>query len=182
MSENFRFAPEALVIDAEGNKLGQMNIGQAKALAREQGLDLIEVARQENLSVVRIIDKGKWAYEQKRNARKSVQHIAPQKEMKFRMRIEPHDLNTKLSKVQKFLEKGSDVRLVVEMKGRERANPKSAELFIHEILSHYPGLKFEDIKRTNANISTTLHPIRKTSDAREEHSTGNNGKVDRQVG
>lgn len=158
MLDNHRFSPEALVLDSEGNKIGHMKIGQAKSLAREQGLDLVEIDRQGNLSVVRIMDKGKWLYEQKKNAKKQVQHSAPQKEMKFRMRIDPHDLTIKCNKIQKFLEKGSDVHIVIEMRGRERANPSFAEEFMNKIIGRFPDSKVDKIKKTRSNVSTILHP------------------------
>lgn len=156
-----QFSPEVLVLDIEGNKVGQMSVAAAKSLAKDQGLDLVEIARQEDMSVARIMDRGKWIYEQKKNARKQSKHSVIQKEMRFRMRIDTHDLETKLNKVRGFLDKGSDVRLVIEMQGREKFHPEMADDFLCDVLSHFSHFKSEAVKKTKSNVSTILHPSKK---------------------
>lgn len=160
MSEKFKSAPDVIVLDSNGNNLGTMRIGAARALAREQELDLVEISRQKGVSVYKIMDEGKWKYDQKKKAKRNHIHVAPQKEIKFRMKIDTHDQDIKIKKIAGFLAKGSDVRIVVEMRGRERGNPKAAGEKLHTILSTFADHKHEPIRKTSSNVSTVLHPVK----------------------
>jgi len=155
MQEKFDFAPIALVIDPEGNKIGQMSIGAAKQKAKEYGLDLIEVAKQDNMSVCKIMDIGKWQYEQKKKHKKH--KVSSQKEIKFRMRIDPHDQQIKINHIREFLEKDHDVKIIVEMKGREKKFPLAAKEKISEILSSVSDYKSEPVRGGESSVSVIIH-------------------------
>ena len=92
-------------------------------MANDAGLDLVEVAPTSNPPVCRIMDYGKWLYEQKRKARdahkKSASHSQTLKEIRLRPETEDHDLNIKLKKAKKFLEKGHKVQFSVFFRGRQ---------------------------------------------------------------
>lgn len=161
MSEK-NMSSEVLVLDSEGNSLGRMKLFAAHNLAQEQGLDVVAFSKGD---VVKIMDKGKWLYEQKKQNKKV--HQPPQKEMQFSTRIDPHDLTIKLDKIQRFLEKGSDVRVVIEMRGREKANPFVASEMMDSIILKFEAFKHDAIKKTSSNVSTILH-----------HNRGHHGQKD----
>jgi len=109
---------EVRLIDEHGGNIGVVPISKGLALARERGLDLVEVAPQANPSVCRVMDFGKYQYQQEKKQRKGKQR-SRLKEMKFTIKIEEHDFNTKMRRVRTFLEKGHPVRVSIFFRGRE---------------------------------------------------------------
>lgn len=112
---------EVRVIDEEGQQLGIMTPQQAVQVARERGYDLVEVAPQANPPVCRIIDFGKYLYEQKKRAHeaKKKQVTIEVKEIKFRPATDDHDYNFKMKHAQEILQDGNKVKATVRFKGRE---------------------------------------------------------------
>ena len=92
-------------------------LGKAKAL----GLDLVEVAPNVRPPVCRIVDYGKWKYEQAKQKKESTRARQKEKEVKFRVRIEPHDYEIKLRRAEDFLAHGNKLRLQLQFRGRENA-------------------------------------------------------------
>lgn len=92
-------------------------LGKAKAL----GLDLVEVAPNVRPPVCRIVDYGKWKYEQAKQKKESKRTRQKEKEVKFRVRIEPHDYEIKLRRAEDFLAHGNKLRLMLQFRGRENA-------------------------------------------------------------
>jgi len=90
----------------------------AVALAKERGLDLVEVASQSQPIVCKIIDYGKYHYRQEKRERKQ-RHRSRLKEMKFTIKIGEHDFDTKMSRVREFLSRGDTVRVTIFFRGRE---------------------------------------------------------------
>ena len=157
---------ESLVIDENGNKLGKMLIVQAKQIAKNAGLDLVEVHNKDNVSVCKIMDEGKWKYDQKKKSQKNKQHHLPPKEVKFRVRIESHDQETKSRQVKKFLEKGHKVKIVVQSKGREIvANPQAADEKMKDILSKLEGYKYDESYKSRdkrgEKLEVFVYPVSK---------------------
>jgi translation initiation factor IF-3 len=116
-------APEVLLIDDQGVKLGVIPTREALKLAEERLLDLVEVAPQATPPVCRIMDYGKYKYQiQKRDkdARKK-QKVQTVKEMKMRPKIDEHDYNFKVRAIRSFLESGHRVKVSVFFRGREMA-------------------------------------------------------------
>jgi translation initiation factor IF-3 len=113
--------PEIRVIDADGNQLGVMPTEQALELAEEQGLDLVEVSPTARPPVCRIIDFGKFKYEQSKRQRESrkKQHTVHVKEVKFRPKTEEHDYQFKKRHAEEFLAKGNKVKITMMFRGRE---------------------------------------------------------------
>lgn len=97
---------------------------QALVIAEDRGLDLVEVSPNANPPVVKLIDYGKFKYQQqkKANEAKKKQAVIQLKEIKLRPNIEKHDLETKLKKIFKFLEEGDKVKLLMQFRGREMAH------------------------------------------------------------
>ena len=110
---------QVMVIDDDGNQLGVMSPDEGCRIASEKGLDLVEVAPSARPPVCRIMDYGRFRYEQRKRTKKQ-QHILT-KIIKLRPKTDTHDLETKLRHARRFLEGGDRVRFVVRMRGRERA-------------------------------------------------------------
>lgn len=111
------------MIGAGGEQLGVMSPDDARQHAREQGLDLVEVAPNSNPPVCRIMDYGKYKYEQKKKRAagkaKGRAHAAAMKEIKLRPRTDQHDLEFKLRNARRFLMEGDKVKVTVQFRGRE---------------------------------------------------------------
>lgn len=130
---NFQIrAREVRVIGAEGEQLGVMNTRDAVDLAREKNLDLVEIAPKENPPVCRILDFGKYLYDEKKKKRESKKKQArvEVKECKFRPKIGDHDFYVRIRRAVKFLGQGNKVKLTVMFRGREHAHPEVAERLI----------------------------------------------------
>ncbi len=114
-------SPEVQVIASSGENLGILNTNEAIAMAKEEGLDLIEIAPNANPPVCKIIDMGKFKYDaqKKANKAKKKQKKVELKEIKLRPVTETHDYNFKLKNAQKFLSKGDKVKFTIRFKGRE---------------------------------------------------------------
>ena len=112
-------APEIRVIDNEGQQLGVMTPDDAIQKAEEVGLDLVEVAPAARPPVCRIMDYGRYKYEQKKKAGKGKGHAASLKEVKLRPRTDQHDLDFKLKNARRFLLDGDKVKITVMYRGRE---------------------------------------------------------------
>ena len=110
------------MIGAEGEQLGTMTSEAALSKAEEAGLDLVDVAPGSKPPVVRIMDYGRYKYEQKKKSGKSKGHTASLKEVKLRPRTDDHDLETKLKSVRRFLIEGDKVKITVMFRGRELAH------------------------------------------------------------
>lgn len=112
------------MIDADGNQVGVVSSSKALEQAEAAGLDLVEVSPQADPPVVKIVDWGKYQYEQTKQAQKArrSQKAQEMKQMRFGLKIGQHDRDVKLGKVRAFLEKGHKVKLTVRFKGREMAH------------------------------------------------------------
>ncbi len=120
-SNNRISSPEVQVINSSGENLGIVNTNEAISMAKEEGLDLIEIAPNAKPPVCKIIDMGKFKYDaqKKANKAKKKQKIVLLKEIKLRPVTEQHDYNFKLKNAQKFLSKGDKVKFTIRFKGRE---------------------------------------------------------------
>ena len=114
-------SPEVQVISSDGKNLGTLSTQEAINLAKQEGLDLIEISPNANPPVCKIIDIGKYKYDlqKKANKAKKKQKVINLKEIKLRPVTEIHDYNFKIKNAQKFLEKGDKVKFTVRFKGRE---------------------------------------------------------------
>ena len=128
-------ATEVRVIDEEGEQLGVMPLFEAVELAQSRDLDLVEVAANAVPPVCRILDFGKFKYEEekKERAAKKHQHTSELKELRLRPRTDDHDLMVRSRAARKFLEEGHKVRLLVRFRGRESTHPEIARQQIQRI-------------------------------------------------
>ena len=113
--------PQVQVIGSDGKNLGTLATQEAINIARQEGLDLIEISPNANPPVCKIIDIGKYKYDlqKKANKAKKKQKIINLKEIKLRPTTEIHDYNFKIKNAKKFLAKGDKVKFTVQFKGRE---------------------------------------------------------------
>ena len=120
VNDQIRISPVRLIGD-EGEQIGIVSIDEARERAEETGLDLVEVAPDARPPVVKLMDYGKFKYEQARAAReaKKKQHTIQVKEVKFRPGIEEHDYEFKTRHARRFLEEGNKVRLTMMFRGRQ---------------------------------------------------------------
>ena len=120
INENIRF-PEIRLIDADGAQLGVMAPSDALKMAEEKDLDLVLVRDKATPPVCRIIDYGKYKFEQEKRAREARkrQHNAEVKEVKMRYKIDDHDYNVRVKNAQRFLKSGDKVKATVMFRGRE---------------------------------------------------------------
>ena len=117
---------EIRLISATGEQLGIMSAAQAQHIADEQGLDLVKISPQATPPVCKIIDYGKYRFEQskrEKEARKN-QKTIDIKEIRLSLNIDVNDFNTKVKQAQKFLEGGDKVKVSVRFRGREMAHPE----------------------------------------------------------
>ena len=146
---------------------------QAKKIAEDEGLDLVEVSPNARPPVVKVIDYGKFKYDQqkKANEAKKKQVQAQLKEIQLRPNIESHDLETKLKRVYKFLEQGDKVKMLMQFRGREMAyRDAGLEKFknILEGICEY-GATIESPPKIMGNrIITIMAPDKKVLDKREK--------------
>ncbi|MFO0727408.1 MAG: translation initiation factor IF-3 [Myxococcota bacterium] len=128
--------PEVLVIDADGNKLGVMDTREALRRAEEQGLNLVEVAPTSRPPVCRILDYGRYKYDQKQAAKKKKKNqvVVEVKEVKFRPKVERHDYDFKLRHIERFLAEGNKVKATIMFRGRELAHINIGEDVLKRVL------------------------------------------------
>lgn len=121
-------ATEVRVIDSDGKMAGVMPIGQAIQQARSQNLDLIEVDGRSQPPVCKILDLGKYKYEEKKkqNQARKNQFISELKELKLRPKTDDHDIDFKIRAARRFIETGHKVKFVVRFRGREITHPEKA--------------------------------------------------------
>jgi len=116
-------APKIRVVLPNGEQLGVMTPREAVAKAKSIGLDLVEIAPNADPPVCKIVDYGKWKYEQAKLKKSSrTKNASRLKELKFRVRTDTHDYNIKLARGEKFLSDGHKVRVQLQFRGRENAH------------------------------------------------------------
>ena len=134
--------PEVRVVAEDGSNLGVLSTEQALRRAQEVGLDLVEVNPKASPPVCKILDFGKYKYEEKKRAReaKRKQTVVEVKEIKLRPKTDDHDLETKVRAARKFLEQGNKVKIVCRFRGREITHPERARMQLDYLIS-----KLEDL-------------------------------------
>lgn len=123
------------VIDEEGGQVGILSVREALALAEERGLDLVEVAPNAVPPVCRLLDYGKFRYEQSKKEREAHrnQKQAEVKELRLRPKTDEHDLMVKQNQARKFLQGGDKVKFTVRFRGREMAYPDIGREMLEQI-------------------------------------------------
>lgn len=141
VNEQIRISP-LRVVDAEGQQLGILTREAALSAARQAGLDLVEVAPTERPPVCRIMDYGKFKYEQKKKVAKQKTHHVQTKEIRVRPKTGDHDIMVKVHHAREFLQHKNKVLVKVEFRGREMAHIEQGRAVMASVLK-----QLEDMAR-----------------------------------
>ncbi len=136
-------APKIRVVGSDGQQLGVMTVRDALLKAQAQGLDLVEIAAQADPPVCKIIDYGKFKYEQAKLKKQKSKSSTRMKEIKLRVGTGQHDYNIKMGRIEGFLDAGHKVRVIIQFKGRENA---------HKDLGFVAMQRIIDDLKTMANV------------------------------
>ncbi|MEX2530633.1 MAG: translation initiation factor IF-3 [Gemmatimonadota bacterium] len=134
MNDEIRISPVRL-IDPDGEQVGVVSLQAAREAAAEHDLDLVEVAPNARPPVLKVMDWGKYRYEQQKQqqeARRNQQTVET-KEVQLRPVTEDHDFNTKIKRARRFLEDGNVVRIVLRYRGREMRRPEVGEAMLDRV-------------------------------------------------
>ncbi|MFC6592370.1 translation initiation factor IF-3 [Deinococcus lacus] len=134
VNEQIRVRQIRLIGD-EGEQVGIIDTRDAMRMAREKGLDLVMVSPQAVPPVCRLLDYGRFRYEQQQNEKENRKRARAQevKAIKFRVKIDDHDFNTKTNHVRRFLGEGHKVKVTIMFRGRERTHPELGERILHRV-------------------------------------------------
>ena len=158
MNRQIRISP-IRVIAADGSQLGIMDVESALGIAQEAGLDLVEVAPMARPPVARIMDYGKFKFEQAKQARlaKKKQHVIQLKEVKFRPGIDEHDFETKTRHARRFLEEGNKVKVTLMFRGRQISHPELGRQVVDRVAKELADLaKIEADARLEGKAMTMI--------------------------
>ncbi len=152
--------PKVLVIDENGQKLGVMDTRDALRLARSKGLDLIEVAPHTRPPVCRIMDYGKFKYQQQKRAKEARKHQKELKEIRLTPQMSEHDLLYRVKNAEEFLREGHKVRVFMQVRGRWAAHMDLGEMKLRDFvnrLSHAAVVE-NPLNRQGDLLVVTLAP------------------------
>ena len=127
---------EVRVIDENGQQLGIMPPPQALVIARQKGLDLVEISPTAVPPVCRIMDFGKYQYQEQKRSREAKKHqrVIEVKEIKFRPKVDEHDYQFKKKHIERFLSDGDKVKATIFFRGREMAHPEIGRRILERLL------------------------------------------------
>lgn len=155
-------APEVLLLDEDGARINTMSTAEARALALERELDLVEINPKSNPPVAKLIDFAEFKYQKEKEARKQKahSHVSETKGIRLSIRISDHDLGIKADQAEKFLLRGDKVRLEVVLKGRENARGDLANEVINTMTARLESavpVKFEqEITRQGKKVTAVI--------------------------
>jgi len=130
---------------------------EALQLARQRGLDLVEIAANAQPPVCKIIDFGKWKYEQAKHEKEKHKTKASKvKEVKLRVGIDPHDYKIKLTRAEDFLMHNDKLRVVLQFKGRQMAHPEIGMQLMHKVIEDLKGSGHPDMMPRQAGKMITM--------------------------
>ncbi len=175
-------AKEVRIVDEDKKQLGVFAHEEALNLAKEKGLDLVEVAPQAVPPVCRIMDYGKYLYELHKKAQEAKKHQKQiqVKEIKFRPKISIHDYNFKIRHVHRFLKEGNKVKITVMLRGREKAKPELARQILDRVFEDVEELGHQDgdVRVQPWAVSTMLSPGKSGGkDAKTKDAQGSKEEV-----
>jgi translation initiation factor IF-3 len=170
-------------VDPDGAQLGIKPLPEALAIAKELDLDLVEVAPMANPPVCRIMDFGKFKFDEAQRAKESRRktvHVGI-KEMKYRPKIGPGDFDTKTRQVTKFLGEGHKVKITIMFRGREVYHPEHGKRILDRIAEQVEGIaKVEaEPKLDNRNMIMVLAPDKRARQAAQSRANSNQQRPDK---
>jgi translation initiation factor IF-3 len=175
-------AKEVRVIDEEKNQLGVLPTQQAVSLARERGLDLVEIAPTAQPPVCRITDYGKFLYEEHKREHQAKKHQKQIqiKEIKFRPKISIHDYDFKTKHIRRFIEEGNKVKVTVMLRGREKQKPELGQQVLDRVSNDMKDIAAQDgaARKQDWAVSALLVPTKQgVKDAKVKNPQGSPKEV-----
>jgi translation initiation factor IF-3 len=171
---------EVRLIDENGEQVGIIPTRDALDMARDRGLDLVEVAPNAIPPVCRLMDYGKFRYEQSRKERESRKHqtTIELKEVRIRPKIDDHDLETKGRRAAKFLDSGDKVKVTVQFRGREMAHPDIGRGLLDQLteMLREHGSVEQPPKMEGRMMTMILGPLKQKQSTREKEGLNNDEK------
>jgi translation initiation factor IF-3 len=170
------------LIDADGENRGVVPLAQAQEIANQASLDLVEVAADARPPVCRIMDYGKWRYEQEQKAKQARRHQSTItiKEIKFRPKIDPHDYATKKGHVERFLRHRDKVKITIMFRGRELLHPERGESILLRLADELKELAIVESRPNldGRNMVMMLAPVKNPPPAGAgDEESGETGEV-----
>ncbi|GGI08005.1 translation initiation factor IF-3 [Isoptericola cucumis] len=164
--------PEVRLIGPGGEQVGVVATAVALKLAQDADLDLVEVAPDARPPVAKLMDFGKFKYESDMKAREARRNQANTalKEIRFRLKIDPHDYGTKKGHVERFLSAGDKVKVMIMFRGREQSRPEMGVRLLQRLADDVSELGFVESmpKQDGRNMTMVLGPVKKKADAKSE--------------
>jgi len=174
--------PQIRLINYTGEQVGVVDIEAALAMADEIGLDLVEIAPEANPPVCKIMDFGKYKYQEAQKAREARQnqtHIVV-KEVRMTPKIENHDYETKRSAVEKFLKGGDKVKITMKFRGREQTRPELGFKLLQRLAEDVKEIAFVEFapkQEGRRQMTMVLGPTKKKTEAVAEQKAARAAKV-----
>jgi translation initiation factor IF-3 len=164
--------PEVRLVGPNGEQVGIVRVEDALRLAQEADLDLVEVAPQARPPVCKLMDFGKYKYEsdmKAREARRNQAHTVL-KEIRLRLKIDPHDYGTKKGHVERFLKQGDKVKVMIMFRGREQSRPEMGYRLLQRMAADVAELGYVEStpKQDGRNMIMVIGPHKKKAEAKAE--------------
>lgn len=176
--------PEVRLVGPSGEQVGVVAVDVALRLAREANLDLVEVAPGSRPPVAKIMDFGKFKYEQAQKAKEARRNQANTvlKEVRFRLKIDEHDYETKRKRAEGFLQSGDKVKAMILFRGREQSRPEMGVKLLQRFAEDVAEFGVAETRPTidGRNMTMIVGPLRSKSDARAEQNEARKAERNRQ--
>ncbi|GAA1873390.1 translation initiation factor IF-3 [Myceligenerans crystallogenes] len=164
--------PEVRLIGPGGEQVGVVATAVALKLAQDADLDLVEVAPDSRPPVAKLMDFGKFKYESDMKAREARRNQTNTilKEIRFRLKIDPHDYETKKGHVERFLAAGDKVKVMIMFRGREQSRPEMGRRLLERLADDVAELGFVESmpKQDGRNMTMVIGPVKKKAEAKQE--------------
>jgi len=174
-------ARQVRLIDAEGTQRGIVDTRDAMRLAREQDLDLVLVGEQAQPPVAKLMDYGRYRYELQQQAKETRKRSRSQemKSIKFRIKIDRHDYETKVNHIRRFLKDGHKVKVTIMFRGRERTHPELGQEILNRVAADTTQLAVVDSAPVIAgmDMNMVLRPVPVATPAATPASAATNAPV-----
>jgi translation initiation factor IF-3 len=161
INERIRAREVRVIVAATGDQLGVMRTEDAIRKAKSYGLDLVEVAASAQPPVCRIVDYGKFRYEQAKHDKERKHTVTKVKEVKFRANISEHDYLTKIRHAEEFLDKGNKLKVGLQFRGREMAHQEIGRAVLQRVKEDLATMAHVDMepKMAGRSLGMTLSPL-----------------------
>jgi translation initiation factor IF-3 len=147
----------------DGRSAGSVGLDQARYLAAQYGLDLVEIAPKANPPVARLLDYNKYRYQQEKNSRGKTKSTTQLKEMRLGYATSPNDLGVKAKRAKEFLEEGHFVRAFINLRGRENIFPEKAKESLRLFRTLTGGAVEQEPTQVGKRIQLIIKPIKKAN-------------------